>query len=68
MTETERAMLCELSIQTGKEGFYDITGDVQDAVRESGLQNGIAVVFAHTPQRLSQSTRMTTLTWCATCC
>jgi len=38
-------MLCELSIQTGKEGFYDITGEVQDAVREAGLNHGIAVVY-----------------------
>jgi secondary thiamine-phosphate synthase enzyme len=38
-------MLCELSIQTGKEGFYDITSEVQDAVREAGLNHGIAVVY-----------------------
>jgi secondary thiamine-phosphate synthase enzyme len=37
-------MLWELSIQTSKEGFYDITHEVQDVVRKAGLDNGIAIV------------------------
>ena len=38
-------MLKEFSIKTEKENFYDITGEVHKAVKESGVKNGICIVY-----------------------
>jgi len=38
-------MLQEFSISTPKEDFYNITSQLKQAVSESGVKNGIAVVF-----------------------
>ena len=38
-------MLYTLSIQTGKEGFYNITSPVSDAVKKNGLANGLCVIY-----------------------
>ena len=35
----------EFMIKTGKEGFYDITAQVTKAVRESGVEEGVALIF-----------------------
>lgn len=35
----------EISITTGREGFYDITDSVKQAVKESGVREGICVIF-----------------------
>lgn len=37
--------LYKYSISTTREGFFDITGKVSEAVRESGADNGICVVY-----------------------
>jgi secondary thiamine-phosphate synthase enzyme len=36
--------LYEYSIATGKEGFYNITENVREAVRQSGISEGLCVV------------------------
>lgn len=33
------------TLETGRQGYYDITRTVRETVRESGVQSGIAVVF-----------------------
>jgi secondary thiamine-phosphate synthase enzyme len=38
-------MLFSYSLQTGKEGMYDITPSVREAVRQSGLGAGLCVVY-----------------------
>lgn len=38
-------MFYEIGIQTGKEGFREITAEVQATVRKSGLQNGVVIVY-----------------------
>jgi len=38
-------MIFEYSLQTQREGFTDITNEVGNAMRKSGVQNGICVVF-----------------------
>ena len=36
----------EYSLHTGQEGFYNVTAQVREAVRESGVQNGACMVFS----------------------
>ena len=44
---------CELRVQTQGRGTYDITGDVQRAVRDSGVTSGLCHVFiCHTSASL----------------
>jgi secondary thiamine-phosphate synthase enzyme len=38
-------MLCEYSLQTQKQDFYNITAQVHEAVAESGVTDGIAAVY-----------------------
>ena len=38
-------MIYEFSISTTKNGFYNITGQVLDTIRNSGVKAGIAVVY-----------------------
>ncbi len=38
-------MLYEYTLQTGREGFIDITDKVRDAVRQSGVFDGMATVY-----------------------
>jgi secondary thiamine-phosphate synthase enzyme len=38
-------MMNEYSLRTDSEGFYDITAQVREAVRKSGVIDGICVVF-----------------------
>jgi secondary thiamine-phosphate synthase enzyme len=38
-------MLSTYSLQTGKEGFYDITSIVREAVKKSGVASGLCVVY-----------------------
>ena len=33
------------TLKTERQGYYDITRTVREAVRESGIQSGIAIVF-----------------------
>jgi len=37
--------LFEYKLATPKENFYNITSEVRDAVKKSGVQDGIAIVF-----------------------
>ena len=47
-------MTREFSLNTGREGFIDITREVALAVRESGVMDGIAVAFCpHTTAGLT---------------
>ena len=48
-------MRCEFEVQTGKrDDFVDITVEVRDCVRKSGVQHGICVVFVpHTTAGLA---------------
>jgi secondary thiamine-phosphate synthase enzyme len=39
------AMIYEYTLQTIKEDFYNITAQVREAVSQSGIKSGIAVVF-----------------------
>jgi secondary thiamine-phosphate synthase enzyme len=41
----EVKMLCEYSLQTPRQDFYDITAQVREAVAESGVADGVAVVY-----------------------
>ncbi len=41
----DRNMIYEYPLQTGKEGFIDITDKVRDAVRQSGVFDGMATVY-----------------------
>jgi secondary thiamine-phosphate synthase enzyme len=38
-------MLERFDLNTGKEGFYDITPNVREAIRESGVKDGICVAY-----------------------
>lgn len=38
-------MLKQFTIQTGAEGMYDITETVEDFVRETGIKEGICLVY-----------------------
>ena len=38
-------MVYKYSLRTGTEGFYNVTAKVQQTVRESGITEGICVVF-----------------------
>ena len=38
-------MLCEYSLQTPKQDFYNITSQVREAVSKSGVTDGIAVIY-----------------------
>ena len=38
-------MLSVNTLKTGKEGLYDITSPVRDAIRKSGLNDGLCVVY-----------------------
>ncbi len=38
-------MVYKYSLRTGTEGFYNVTSKVQQSVRESGITEGICVVF-----------------------
>jgi secondary thiamine-phosphate synthase enzyme len=38
-------MLSTCTIKTGKEGCYDITSSVRDAIRKSGIDNGVCIVY-----------------------
>lgn len=38
-------MVYKSTLQTKQEGFYDVTSKVSEAVRESGVTDGICVVF-----------------------
>ncbi|MCL2111339.1 MAG: secondary thiamine-phosphate synthase enzyme YjbQ [Clostridiales bacterium] len=38
-------MLYEFALSTPREGFYDVTGQVREAVKGSGVGDGIAVVY-----------------------
>jgi len=38
-------MFYEFSISTTKTGFYNITGQVLDTIRNSGVKEGIAVIY-----------------------
>ena len=47
-------MLLTQTLKTGPEGFYDLTSAVRDAVRASGLESGLCVVFCpHTTAGLT---------------
>ena len=47
-------MLCEYTLSTAKEDFYNITSQVREAVSKSGIKNGIAVVYCpHTTAGLT---------------
>ena len=35
----------EFTLRTGSEGMYNITAQVREVIRESGVQSGIAVVY-----------------------
>ena len=37
-------MIYEYRLKTDREGFYNITSQVADAVKQSGIENGIAIV------------------------
>lgn len=50
------------TLKTERQGYYDITRTVREAVRESGIQSGIAVVSARTRPARSRSTRTLTRT------
>ena len=38
-------MIREYHLRTDAEGFYNVTAKVREAVAESGVQNGVCVVF-----------------------
>ena len=35
----------EYTLHTEREGLYDVTAQVREAVRESGVQSGAAVIY-----------------------
>ena len=41
----KKLMLSSKTLKTGKEGFYDITSAVREAIRKSGLNDGLCVVY-----------------------
>lgn len=41
----EAMSIHEFKLSTGRQGLYDITPGVREAIRESGVMDGIAVVF-----------------------
>ena len=47
-------MLVSYTLKTGKEGFYDITSAVREAVRKSGVEEGLVFVYCpHTTAGLT---------------
>ena len=57
-------MLKKFTIETEKENFYNITSRVRSAVAESGVENGICVVFCpHTTAGITIN-EMRILMWC----
>ena len=38
-------MIYEYSLRTGQQNFYNVTSQVRDALRKSGVQNGICLVY-----------------------
>jgi secondary thiamine-phosphate synthase enzyme len=47
-------MLVSYTLKTGKEGFYDITSAVREAVGKSGVEEGLALVYCpHTTAGLT---------------
>jgi secondary thiamine-phosphate synthase enzyme len=47
-------MVYEYSLRTDREGFYNVTAQVRDAVQKSGITDGICVVFCpHTTAGLT---------------
>lgn len=38
-------MLREYKLETGAQGFYDVTRQVRDALEKSGVQDGICVIY-----------------------
>ena len=38
-------MIYQYELSTGERGFYDITDEVRDALRKSGVKSGICVVY-----------------------
>lgn len=38
-------MLYKYNLRTDKEGFYDVTAQVNESVRKSEVDNGICVIF-----------------------
>ena len=38
-------MLTSYTLKTGKEGFYDITSAIMDAIKKSGVDAGLCVVY-----------------------
>lgn len=44
----------QFNLSTGKEGFYDITSNVQNYITEKGVKSGICVVFSpHTTSAIT---------------
>ena len=41
----KKLMLSSKTLKTGKEGFYDITSAVREAIRKSGLNDGLCIVY-----------------------
>ena len=47
-------MLISYTLKTGKEGFYDITPAVREAIRKSGVRDGLGLVYCpHTTAGLT---------------
>jgi secondary thiamine-phosphate synthase enzyme len=47
-------VLSSYALTTGKEGFYDITAAIREAIRKSGAQDGLCLVFCpHTTAGLT---------------
>ena len=38
-------MLSSYSLKTGREGCHDITSSVRDAIKKSGVDNGVCIVY-----------------------
>ena len=41
----KKLMLSSKTLKTGKEGLYDITSGIREAIRKSGLNDGLCVVY-----------------------
>ncbi len=39
-------MVYEYPLETGHEGFYDITAEIEDALEKSGVKSGLCTVFS----------------------
>ena len=47
-------MLSTHTLQTGKEGFYDITSAIRESIRKSGIEDGLCLVYCpHTTAGLT---------------